>query len=168
MVTGQKMLMLALLIGTSVTVSACSVEIDRNADGSLTVNSVMTEASLQDELTAAMNNPAVRDLTVDLRDGYIFVTSERENPETGEVGTVTFRLDLGVADGHLTMTTSDAQFDGEPIDAERLARLNERITDRLERAAGRRPNRTLQSVTISEDTLTMVWRVETWRSRSGE
>jgi hypothetical protein len=104
-------------------------------------------------------------VTVDLRDGYFFVTVEGEDPEVGEAVTLTFRATPGVADGHLTLTISDAQRNGEAVDDERVAQRTERIATRLERAAGRRPNRTLQSVTVTEDALTMVWRVETPRSR---
>lgn len=162
----SKIVTLVLLAVMGLAVSACSVNIERNADGSLTVESSMAEESLQAELEAAIADPLVRNLTADLHDGYILVTSERERVSGDETDTMTFRLDLGVSDGHLTATVSDAQLNGRPIEEERVAVWNERIATRLERAGQRKPNSTLQAVTISDDAIAMTWRVETTRSRS--
>jgi hypothetical protein len=79
--------------------------------------------------------------------------------------TLTFRLDLGVSDGFLTATVSNAQIDGVPVEQDRVTLWNERIANRLAKAGQRRANSTLQSVSISSDAVTMVWRVETARSR---
>jgi hypothetical protein len=160
-----RIMVLGLLMVMGLAVSACSVEIERNTDGSLAVESSMTGDALQDELEAAIADPLVREFTADLHDGYILVTSERERVMSDETDTMTFRLDLGVSDGHLTATISDAQLDDLPIEEERVAVWNERIATRLERSGQRNPNSTLQAVTVSEDSVTMVWRVETARSR---
>jgi hypothetical protein len=126
---------------------------------------VRPEDSLQDEIEAAIADPLMRDLTADLRNGYILVSAERERVMSDETDTMTFRLDLGVSDGHLTATISDAQLNALPIEEERVAVWNERIATKLERSGRRNPDSTLQAVTISDDALTMVWRIETWRSR---
>ena len=167
MKTKKFVTMLGLLIVMIVTVSACSLDIKRNPDGSLTVESSMTEASLQAELEAAIADPLMRDFTADLREGYVFVSAERERMSGGEIDTMTFRLDLGVSDGHLTATISEVQLNGLPIEDARVAGWNERIATKLERAGQRNPNSTLQAVAISPDALTMVWRIETARSRDG-
>ena len=54
-----------------------------------------------------------------------------------------------------------------PRAEERLALWNERIANRLARAGQRNPNSTLQTVTISNDAVEMIWRVETRRSQAG-
>ncbi len=164
---GQRLVMGVLAIGTGAAVTACSVDIERNDDGSLTVTSVMPEESVQEELAAARNTDD-HTLTADLRDGYMLVTVEGEFPRMGETGTLTFRATPGVEDGHLAITISEAQLNGEALDEERVTQWNERLSNRLERAAGRRPNRTLQSVAVTEDALTMVWQVETPRSRNSD
>jgi len=161
MKTKQLIIMLVLLVA----VSACNINIDRNPDGSLTVESSITEADLQAEITAAIADPLVRDLTADLHDGYISVSAERKRLSSDVTDTLTFRLDLGVGDGHLTATISDAQLNDLPIEEERVALWNQRIATRLERTGRRNPNSTLQAVTISEEALTMTWHVETARSR---
>ena len=146
---------------------ASNLPLNRMVPSSLTVTSNMSEASLQDEIRAAIANPLVRDVVADLHDGYISVTAERERPGSDEIDIMTFRLDLGVTNGHLSAEISDAQVNGEPLDEALVAAWNESIATRLERASARNPNSTLHSVTIGEDALTMTWRVETWRSGSG-
>ena len=160
-----KIMMLVLLGVLALTVSACSVDIERNSDGSLTVESSMTEESLQDVLEAAIADPLMRDFTADLHNGYVLVTSERERVMGDEIDTLTFRLDLGVSEGHLTATVSDAQLNDQPLEEERVEVWNERIATKLERSGRRNPNSTLQTVTISEDAVTMTWRIETAHSR---
>ena len=161
----QRIMVLGLLVAMGPAVSACSVEIERNTDGSLAVESSMTGDALQDELEAAIADPLVREFTADLHDGYILVSAERERVMSDETDTMTFRLDLGVSDGHLTATVSDALLNDLPIEEERVAVWNERIATRLERSGQRNPNSTLQAVTVSEDAVTMIWRIETSRSR---
>jgi hypothetical protein len=164
---GKRILMGAMAIGMGMTMAACSMDIERNDDGSLTVTSVMPEASVQEELATARNTED-HTVTADLREGYFFVTVEGDFPRLGESGTLTFWATPSVADGHLAITISEAQLNGEAFDAGRVAQWNERLANRLERAAGRRPNRALQSVTVTDDSLTMVWRVETPRSRNSD
>ena len=54
MKTKKLSITLGLLIAMVIAASACSVDIERNTDGSLKVESSMTEASLQAELEAAI------------------------------------------------------------------------------------------------------------------
>lgn len=156
---------LGLLIVMVMAMSACSVEVERNTDGSLKVESSMTEASLQAELEAAIADSQMQDFVADMRDGYITVTATRQRPGSDQTDDVSFRLDLGVADGHLTATISEFKLNGLPVNEERVTTWNERIADKLERAGQSNANSSLQSVTIGQDTLTMVWRIETARSR---
>jgi hypothetical protein len=161
----QTLIVMVLLAIASVALSACSVNVERNPDGSLKVESSMTEASLQNELKLAIADPLVRDLTADLRDGYVLVSGERERAGGSGSDTLSFRLDLGVSDGHLTARISNAQLNDIPIEQERVNAWNERIASHLEQVGQNRSNSTLQAVTISGETVTMVWRVETKRSR---
>ena len=145
--------------------SACSINLDRNPDGSLKVEIDLPESTIQDEISMALNDPLIEDLQADLRQGYIFVSGDRRRAIGDEVDAMTFRLDLGTQDGHLTAVVSDAKINDEPVDAAYIAVWNERIAGRLESAAKRNPNATLQSVSVSDDALHFTWRVETARSR---
>jgi hypothetical protein len=156
---------LAALLGLLLT--ACQASIARNEDGSLRIETSMTEAAIQSEIEAALADPLIQSVTVDLQSGYALVSGTRKRLNSDQTDTLTFRLDLGVREGFLTAAISNAEVDGVPVEAERVALWNERIANRLERAGQRRPNSTLLSVTITSDSVTMVWRVETARSRGG-
>jgi hypothetical protein len=157
--------MVWLLVGT-IALSACTIHVDREDDGALRVESQMPEESIAKEIALAIRDPKVKELTVDLQDGYMQVTGVKELPVGEHTDALSFRLTLGAADGHLTATVSEATFNDNPIAAQRVAEWNERIARNLERQGQRHPNSALQSVSVTADALTMVWRVETGYSRS--
>ena len=152
-------LILGLLLG------ACSANLERNPDGSLRLETTMLEDSLQDEIAAAIADPLMRDFSVELHTGYISVSAERGRAVGDKTDTVHFRLDLGVRDGHLTAVISDARLNDEPLDKAYVDVWNERLATQLERAGKQNANSSLQAVEVTADSLTMVWRIETWRSR---
>ena len=157
---------LSLLVMLGLAASACGVNVERNPDGSLTLEASIPADRLQAEINAAIADPLMRDLTVDLRQGYVFVSAERERLNSDTTDTLTFRLDLGVRDGHLTATISRTQLNGRAVEEARVAVWNERIGTRLERAGKRNANSALQSVSVDLDGMTMIWRIETQRSRA--
>jgi hypothetical protein len=150
-------LTLTVLTLAGLLLGACSVQARGNPRETMTVEGQVTEAELQGIINESLADPLIRSFTADMREGYTTVTAERERLDGSATDTLTFRLDLGVSGGHLTASISDARLNGNPIDEPRVALWNERIANRLERAAGRHPNSTLQSVTISGDVATMVW-----------
>lgn len=158
---------LSLLILAALIVSACSINIDRNEDGSLRLETTMTEEAIKTQIKAALADPAVQDLEVDLREGYILVTGERKRDTDFKTDTMSFRLDLGASEGHMTAVISDAQINGIPIAQERVATWNERMAAKLESAGQKNDSSTLEAVTVNSDAVTMIWRVETQGSRRG-
>jgi len=100
-----------------------------------------------------------------MQSSHIDVNGTRKRLNSDQTDTLTFRLDLGVSDGHLTATISNALLDGQTIGADRVANWNERIANRLENFGKRRPNSRLQSVSVTSETIEMLWRVETARSQ---
>jgi osmotically-inducible protein OsmY len=166
MKTNFKLFTLFLLVGLlGALVSGCAATITRNADGSLTVETTMTGESLQSEIQAAIADPLIENMTVQLKQGYIDVSGERKRLNSGQIDMLTFRLDLGVSDGHLTATISNALLDGKAVEADRVALWNERIANRLEQFGQRRSNSSLQSVNVTSEAITMTWHVETARSQ---
>jgi len=155
------------LLAAALVLSACTLQIERNPDGSLQVESNIPAEILQAEIEAAISDPLIRDFTVDLHEGYVAVSAERARVSGDQTDTLTFRLDLGVSDGHLTATVSEVQLNGRPVEEARVAVWNERIANRLERAGRRNPDSALQAVTVTPDALKMVWCIETPRSRGG-
>jgi hypothetical protein len=150
---------LALLIG------ACQVGLSRNPDGSLRVEGTMSEEALANEVRAAVADPLIEQVDVTLENGYARCRLVRKRPTGGGQDELSFRLALGVVDGHLTATLSDVDVNGFAPTVSLLAAWNQRIASNLERAGRRTPNSTLQQVDINPDGIQMVWRVETARSR---
>ncbi len=163
--TRKTFILIILAALTAPLLSACQANITRNPDGSLRVETTMTEAALQTEIQVAIADTQFENLTVDLQPGYMLVSGVRQRLYSDQTDTLTFRLDLGAQDGLLTAVVSDAKINGEPVDVARVALWNERIANRLTRFGNNHPRSTLQSVTVTSDAVTMVWRVETGRSK---
>lgn len=156
---------LRVLVCLACVLSACGLQLDRNPDGSIRLETNMTEQSLQSEIARAIADPLITNFSIDLREGFISVSADRKRIDSDVTDTMTFRLDLGESDGHLTAVISDVQLDGFPVDEARVAVWNQTIATRLERAGKRNADSTLQEVITSNDTITMVWRIETAQSR---
>ncbi len=158
----KKTLLVAVGIGLfALVAAACSIDVERNADGSLQVEAVVTEASLAAELERDALNEAV---TVDIRDGYIQAEVDRLDPQGGS-NAVAFRADVGVADEHLSVEVSEATIDGFPIPESFVDAWNGELARALERAGRRHPDASLVSVATAGDELTMEWRIETSESQ---
>jgi len=135
--------------------------------GCLVIEVDLPESTIQEEIAAALNDPLITDLQVDLRQGYIFVTADRKRVLGDETDMLSFRLDLGTHDGHLTAVISDAKINDEPVNEAYVTVWNQRLAQRLEEAAKRNPDSSLQSVSVGDDALNFIWWVETARSRGG-
>lgn len=163
--TRKTYLMMLLVVMGAMLVSACTINVDRNSDGSLRVEVNLPETTIQEEIAAALNDPLINEVQIDLHGGYISVAAERRRVIGDEIDMLTFRLDLGVAREHLTATISEAKVNDQPVDEAVVAVWNERIANKLENAGKRQPDATLQSVTVDETAITLLWRVETARSK---
>ena len=150
----------ALLIVLVFLVSACKANISRNDDGSLNMETSISQQELQEVISASIADPLIKDLTVSLQSGYVLVsgTRERLNDNT-KTDTLSFRLDLGVSKGQLTTSISNAQLDGVPIEQNRVDHWNETIANRLALLGQKNQNSTLESVSITPDSVTMTWTV---------
>ena len=163
----RQLISTALLIGVLTLLSACTRNITRNDDGSLTVESSMTEEQFSEEVALAIEDyTQVKNVKATLNgDGTISVSGERTDPVSGQLQEFTFDLLLGVSSSeHLSAEVTNFTVNGHTAADERLARWNEKIAARLEGRASKRPNSTLQSVSITDDSLTLVWHVETKKS----
>jgi hypothetical protein len=161
----RRWMAMMLLAVASLAISACTIAVDRNPDGSLRLEVDLPESTIQEEIAAALDDPLITDLQADLRQGYIFVTAERKRVMIDDTDSLSFRLDLGAKDGRLTAVISEAKINDEPVDEAYVDVWNERLAKRLENAGKRNPDSSLQSVSVSNDALNFTWRVETARSR---
>lgn len=144
---------------------ACSIDVERNADGSLQVQTVLTEDSLANELERGMDDPQVNYLTVDMKDGYALVAVERERDSGFGVDDISFRVELFVVDGHLGANVTEAVWNDVPIPQDLVDIWNEELAAELEAGAKEDPDNTLIAVDISETALTLELRVETEESK---
>ncbi len=152
--------LLSILVLLMPLTTACEARITRNADGSLAVQTTVTQAQLQSVITSSLADPLVKAVNVSLQSGYILVTGERQRlNDATKTDTLSFRLDLAVQGGHLVATISNAQIDGVAVAQNRVDNWNQTIANRLEQMAQRRPNTTLQAVSIAPDAITMTWQV---------
>jgi hypothetical protein len=156
--TTQKLTILFALI--FLFVSACRANISRNEDGSLTVQTTISQQELQEAITASIADPLIKDLTVSLQSGYVLVTGERQRlNDTSKTDTLTFRLDLGVSNGQLTATISNAQLDGVQVEQNRVDHWNQTIASRLVILGKKNPNGSLRAVDVTPESVHMTWNV---------
>jgi hypothetical protein len=141
-------------------VSACRANIARNSDGSLTVETTISQQELQSAITGAIADPLVKNITVTLQAGYILVSGERERlNDNSKTDSLTFRLDLAASNGQLTSTISNALLDGKPLEQSRVDNWNQTIANRISIIGQKKPNTTLQAVSITPNAVTMTWKV---------
>ena len=149
-------LLLTLLFLTS----ACRANISRNADGSLKVETTVSQQKLQETITASIADPLIKELAVSLQSGYALVSGKRQRlNDASKMDTLSFRLDLSASHGQLTALISNAQLDGIAIEQNRVNNWNQTISNRLANIAKTNKNSTLQSVSITPDIVTMIWNV---------
>jgi hypothetical protein len=156
--------MLGGLVTLTLLLSACSIELERNADGSLAATTVIDGDSLEEEMELALdyNDSLVQNVEVVLQDGTIDMTIERAHFDDSSVtDTITFDMILGVDDGQLTVTFSDVQLNGEAAPEEAVERWSTRIANRLSVYHSNNERRSLEAVTVTPDAVMMVWRIET-------
>ena len=153
-------LLATLLLG------ACSIDIEPNADGSLSVTSELTEQRLQRAIDISIEDPTVERLEITFFDGFLAVDASGPDEETGRINDVTFEARLFVADGHLGVDISDATWNGEPMPAWIVEAWNDTLARALEREGRKHPDSTLVDVDVVDDAIMMEWRVETDASTS--
>ncbi len=149
-----------LLIALMFLLSACKANISRNADGSLDLETTLSQQQLQEAITASISDPLVKDVTVSLQSGYVLVSGSRERlNDASKTDALSFRLDLGVNNGQLTASVSNAQLDGKPIQQNRVDNWNQTIANRIGIIGQKNPNSTLKAVSITPSAVTMTWKV---------
>ncbi len=151
-------LVLSVFVLTAVLLSACQYNVRRNGDGTASVETTISQQEVQDAVSAAIADPLVQNVTVSLQSGYVLVTGERQRlNDNSKTDALSFRLDLGVSDGHLTATLSDTLLDGAALDQARVDEWSARISSRLSQVGQRSERASLQAVNISPESVTMTW-----------
>ena len=148
------------LIFFSLLLNACRANISRNSDGSLTAETTISQQELQTAISSAIADPLVKNITVSLQSGYVLVTGERQRlNDASKTDTLSFRLDLGVSNGQLTSSISNALLDGKSLEQNRVDNWNQTIANRISKIGQKNPNTTIQSVNVTSAAVTMTWKV---------
>lgn len=154
--TSWSLLLLALVL----LLSACRANISRNNDGSLAVETTISQQELQDIINASIADPLVTELNVSLQSGHALVTGQRQRlNDVSTSDTLNFRLDLSVSGGQLTATISNATIDGKPIEQNRIDHWNQTIAGRIAILGQKNPNSSIQSISVTPEAVTMTWTV---------
>lgn len=149
-----------LLVALVLVLSACRANISRSSDGSGTVDTIISQQELQDAINASLADPLIQELNVSLQSGYILVTGQRQRlNDASKTDSLTFRVDLGVSNGQLTATISNALLDNKSMEQSRIDHWNQTLASRLVIVGKKRPNSTLQSVSVTAEAITMKWSV---------
>lgn len=138
--------------------SACKANVSRNDDGSVTVETSVTQEQLQEVISSSIADPLIQELTVSLQNGYVSVIGVRQRlNDASKTDEMSFRLDLGVSNGELTASISNAQIDGIAIEQNRVDNWNQTIVNRISKIGGGNRNAILQSVSVTPEQVTMTW-----------
>ena len=155
----KKISKLSLLFLVVLLVTACTRNIARNDDGSLAVETTITQQELQEVITTSIADPLVKNVTVSLQTGYVLVSGEHQRlNDANKTDSLTFRLDLSVINGQLAAKVSNAQIDGVSIEQNRVDNWNQTIANRLSNFGKKTGKATLQTINITPESVTMTWK----------
>ncbi len=158
--------MLVAVAAFALLAGACSIDVSRNDDGSLQIETVLTEESLANELAKGIDDPNVISMDVDMKDGFALVTMEAKSEWGDGVDDVSFKVEMFVVDGHLGVNVTEAVWNDIPIPQELTDIWNEELAKQLEEDAKEDPDSTLVAVELTENDLRMEFRLETDESKS--
>lgn len=148
----------ALLILLVLLATACTRNVSRNGDGSVTVTTSITQQELQEVISSAIADPLVKNVTVSLQSGYVLVSGEHQRlNDASKTDTLSFRLDLSASNGQMVASVTDAKIDNITIEQSRVDNWNQTIANRLSNFGGKSENATLQTISITTESVTMTW-----------
>lgn len=156
----NRMMLVGLVATLGLIASACQLDVERNPDGSLQIEAIITEADIATELGFA-EDPDFETVVIDLRDGYaVFDATGPNEDDKTRTDEVSFKMELFVVDGHLGAEVSDAVWNGIDVPQLFIDEWNEELAKDLEKSAKEDPNSTLVDVEITDDQVRFEFRVE--------
>ncbi|MCA9912150.1 MAG: hypothetical protein KC496_02325 [Anaerolineae bacterium] len=163
----QRLLLIVLL---PLTLAACNrdnVDVQRNGDGTATISVTLQEAEVNTmigNVLSQMQNPLLRNPSVDLQNGQIVVNGERDRADGGGRVSGSLTLSVSVVNGALEIQATSANIEGLAASDAQIAEFNQNLAQAMAgRAHQDHPRATLQSVTISNNALVISILVDTQR-----
>lgn len=157
--------LIAAVVAVAVMATACSIDVEPNPDGSLTITSTVDQERLQAAINSSIEDPNVERLEIEFHNGYLSFDGSGPDEDTGIVNDVTFDAKLRVEDGHLAVDLSNGTWNGEPMPLWIQEILNAELAIAIQMEAQKDPDSTLTSVEVREGEATFVWHVETEASK---
>lgn len=158
----KRTVLTAALAALALMLSACSVNIERNEDGSLQIDGEITAESLATEFERDPQNNAV---DVSIEDGVMFLHVDGVD-ENGEY-VANLRVELSVDDGNLMVDITEAFYNGWTVPDEIRDEFNKEIAKEIKNAVNQNPDATLLSLVADDGKILTQWRVETKESKKG-
>ena len=155
----NKISKLFLLFLAVLLVTACTRNVVHNDDGSIAVETKISQQELQQVITSSISDPLVKNVTVSLQTGYVLVSGEHQRlNDSSKTDSLTFRLDLSASNGQLTAKVTEAKIDGVSIEQNRVDNWNQAIANRTSNFSKKTGKATLQTVSITPESVTMTWK----------
>ena len=155
-----KVMMVAILAALALFTSACSIDIERNADGSLQIDGQVTADSLAAEFERDPENNAV---AVAINDGVMWIDVEGVD-ENGEY-VANLRVELRADDGVLVVDITEAFYNGWTVPEGIRTAFNDAIAREIRKAVADNPDATLVSLVADDGKIVTEWRIETEDSK---
>ncbi|MCB1246129.1 MAG: hypothetical protein KDB69_02560 [Acidimicrobiia bacterium] len=159
--------LITALVGLALVATACSIDVEANPDGSLTITSTVDERRLQAAIDSSIEDPAVERLEIEFHDGYLSFDGSGPDEDTGRINDVTFDARLSVEDGHLAVDLDNGTWNGEPMPLWLQEILDAELAIAIQTEAQKNPDSTLTSVEVADGQAVFVWRLETEASKRG-
>ena len=156
----RRILMVAVLTALALIASACSIDIERNADMSLQIRGEVTAESMATEFERDPENDSVE---VRIDDGVMWLDVEGVD-ENGEYE-ANLRVELRSSGGALVVDITEAFYNGWTVPEKIRDEFNDAIAKEIKNAATENPDATLVSLVADDGKIVTEWRVETQDSK---
>jgi ABC-type glycerol-3-phosphate transport system substrate-binding protein len=155
-----KVLMVAVLTALALLASACSIDVERNDDGSLRIDGEITAESLAAEFERDPENNSV---DVAIKDGVMLIDVAGVD-ENGEY-VANLRVELSAGDGTLVVDITEAFYNGWTVPDKIRDEFNKAIAKEIRKAVQENPDAALVSLVADDGKIVTEWRVETEDSK---
>ncbi len=155
-----KVLMVAVLTALALLASACSIDVERNDDGSLQIDGEITAESLAAEFERDPKNNSVE---VVIEDGVMLIDTEGVD-ENGDY-VANLRVELAADDGTLVVDITEAFYNGWTVPEGIRDAFNKAIAKEIKKAVKQNPDAALVSLVADDGKIVTEWRVETEASK---
>ena len=156
----RQVLMVAVLAALALLASACSIDIERNADMSLQIRGEVTAESMATEFERDPENNSVE---IKIDDGVMWLDVEGVD-ENGEYE-ANLRVELAASGGALVVDITEAFYNGWTVPEKIRDEFNDAIAKEIKNAATENPDATLVSLVADDGKIVTEWRVETEDSK---